>query len=102
MKKLTLYIPQIITMFFLLMILGSCGKSEMEPGGAFDCDTDQLRITTEAYLAAENAYALDASIENCISYKAAAEAYLVNVRKCTLTGNNGIQETEELIESLDC
>lgn len=102
MKNLTSFFIQSINVVFLLITLSSCGKSEMEPVETFDCNTDALQLTTETFLDASIAYSNDASLENCKAYKAAAEAYLVNVRKCTLSSVNGIQETEELIESLDC
>lgn len=101
MKKLNLFIPQCIITLFLILLLSSCGKLR-ESAQTFDCDTDDLQRTTEAFIDASNTYANDASLENCRSYKTAAEAYLVNVRRCATSVLNGIQETEELIESLDC
>lgn len=88
------------TAIFSLFILSSCSSSS-DPGDPSNCDNFQS--VSQTFVDAAILYGQDPSTENCKTYKTATEDYLEIIKECgLLTSSTGIQETEELIESLDC
>lgn len=102
MKKLAQNISQSITMLFLVLLLNACNKTAENGITTFDCNTDQLQVVAENFVDSAVIYGQDPSMENCITYRTATEAYLAIIKDCQTVAIGAIPETEEILEDLDC
>ena len=88
--------------FVFLLLISSCSP-DLGLSSTDDCTSEEFQEKAELFIDAAVLYGQDASTENCQMYKAAAEDYLEVIKDCSvLSPVNGIAETEQTIEDLDC
>ena len=98
--------------FLAFVVLGSMGCKKTTPAGCSAAWASELSNEIAALSAAAQAYTMDPTQENCLAYKAAAQAYvdaLAPYGNCaTLTGQDrdewqdALNDAQQSVNDIDC
>jgi len=98
--------------FLAIVIFGSMGCNQNTPAGCSTAWASELNDEIQALSNAAQAYTMDPTQENCLAYKAAAQAYvdaLAPYGNCPgLTGTDlqawqdAVNDAQQSVDDIDC